>query len=298
MIEFPVSGVETYWWLPAVVAFIISTFTSTGGLSGAFLILPFQVSVLGFTGPAVSPTNLVFNIIAIPSGVIRFWREKRMLWPLTWALIIGTLPGVFIGALIRIKYLPDPGAFKFFAGIVLLYIGIRLLHNIVTRKEGRMKADSLNGFFVSESRFDIRSISFTFNGEPYRTSNLGLFSLSFIVGIVGGTYGIGGGAIIAPFLVAIFGLPVYAIAGACLMSTFITSIGGVIFYSLLANIYADSSLAIRPDWLLGAMFGLGGAAGMYTGAFLQRHIPVKIIKMILVVCLLFVAIKYIVGYYL
>jgi len=74
MIEFPVSGVETYWWLPALVAFVISVFTSMGGLSGAFLILPFQVSILGFTGPAVSPTNLVYNIIAIPGGVLRFWR--------------------------------------------------------------------------------------------------------------------------------------------------------------------------------------------------------------------------------
>ena len=33
-----------------------------GGVSGAFLLLPFQVSVLGFTSPAVSPTNLIFNI--------------------------------------------------------------------------------------------------------------------------------------------------------------------------------------------------------------------------------------------
>ncbi|MBW1936768.1 MAG: sulfite exporter TauE/SafE family protein [Deltaproteobacteria bacterium] len=40
------------------------------------------------------------------------------------------------------------------------------------------------------------------------------------MGIISGTYGIGGGSIIAPFLIAIFGLPVYAIAGAALLSTF------------------------------------------------------------------------------
>jgi hypothetical protein len=36
-------------------------------------------------------------------------------------VIIGTLPGVFAGAWIRIVYLPDPRNFKLFAGIVLFY---------------------------------------------------------------------------------------------------------------------------------------------------------------------------------
>jgi len=81
MFTFPVSGVETYWWLPALVAFLISFFTSMGGLSGAFILLPFQVSVLGFSTPAVTPTNLVYNIIAIPGGVYRFIRGKQMVWP-------------------------------------------------------------------------------------------------------------------------------------------------------------------------------------------------------------------------
>src|SRR4030043_1074618 len=104
---FPVSGVEVSPWIPPLVAFIISFFTSMGGVSGAFLLLPFQVSVLGFTSPAVSSTNQLFNIVAIPSGVYRYIREGRMVWPLTWIVIIGTLPGVFIGAVVRVTYLPD-----------------------------------------------------------------------------------------------------------------------------------------------------------------------------------------------
>ena len=121
---FPVSGVEINPLVPFFVALVVSFFTSMGGVSGAFLLLPFQVSVLGFTSPAVSPTNLVFNVVAIPSGVYRYIKEGRMAWPLTWVVIIGTLPGVFIGAFLRIKYLPDPKAFKLFAGFVLLYIGL------------------------------------------------------------------------------------------------------------------------------------------------------------------------------
>ncbi|MGA8281281.1 MAG: sulfite exporter TauE/SafE family protein, partial [Desulfobacterales bacterium] len=115
----PVSGIEINPFIPFIVAFVVSFFTSMGGVSGVFLLLPFQVSFLGYTAPSVSGTDQVFNVVAIPSGVYRYIREGRMLWPLTLAVIIGTLPGVFIGAWIRIKYLPDPKNFKLFVGIVI-----------------------------------------------------------------------------------------------------------------------------------------------------------------------------------
>ena len=70
MMHFPVSGVEVNPLLPLLVAFAVSALTAPAGVSGAFLLLPFQVSVLGFHSPAVSPTNLVYNIFATPGGGI------------------------------------------------------------------------------------------------------------------------------------------------------------------------------------------------------------------------------------
>ncbi len=296
MIEFPISGVETYWWLPMLVAFVISSLTSMAGVSGAFLLLPFQISFLGFIGPAVSPTNLVYNIVAIPSGVYRYYREKRMVWPIVWVIVLGTLPGVFLGAIIRIKYLPNPANFKIFAGCVLLYIGIRLLINIIRRQDkvtGRI--GKTGEFDVSETYLNAGHLGYTFNNTPYSASTMGLVVLSFTVGIVGGIYGIGGGAIIAPFLVAVFRLPVHTIAGPALLSTFVTSITGVLFYTLIAPYYKETGLAITPDWFLGLLFGVGGAVGMYVGARLQRFFPAIVIKIILAVIILLVAVRYIIS---
>jgi len=138
--HFPASGVDVSPFLPPLVAFFISLFTSTGGVSGAFLLLPFQMSVLHFTSPAVSATNQLFNIVAIPSGVYRYIREGRMVWPLTWVVIAGTLPGVLIGAILRVRYLPDPVRFKLFAGVVLLYIGGRLVRDLLAKRQGGLEA--------------------------------------------------------------------------------------------------------------------------------------------------------------
>jgi uncharacterized membrane protein YfcA len=150
---FPVSGVQTYIIIPPLVAFIVSFFTSMGGVSGAFLLLPFQVSFLNFTSPAVSATNFVYNIVAIPSGVYRYLKEGRMAWPLTWIVIAGTLPGVFLGYYLRVLYLPNPRAFKLFVGCVLLYLGLRILYEMSGRSQkGKKEMKALEDKFNQRAR--------------------------------------------------------------------------------------------------------------------------------------------------
>ena len=45
-------------------AFLIAVLATPAGISGAVLLLPFQVGVLGTPSPAVTPTNLLYNVIA------------------------------------------------------------------------------------------------------------------------------------------------------------------------------------------------------------------------------------------
>ncbi len=291
---FPVADIEVSPWVPPLVAFVISFFTSMGGVSGAFLLLPFQISCLGYDSPSVSATNHIFNIVAIPSGVYRYIREGRMVWPLTWAMIIGTLPGVLAGSIIRIRFLPDPTAFKRFAALVLLYIGSRLLRDIFRGKPrpaaGPGTSPPVTDTRVTEQRLTLKTISYTFQGKNHAVSTAAIMSLSLTVGIVGGVYGIGGGAIMAPFLVSFFGLPVYTVAGAALMGTMITSLAGVTFFELMAPFYPG--MAIAPDWRLGLLFGAGGVVGMYCGARAQRFVPPRLIKSILAFCILYTSFHY------
>ena len=125
---FPVSGVEVNPLIPPLIALVVSTFTSMGGVSGAFLLLPFQVSFLNFTSPAVCPTNLVFNIVAIPSGVYRFIREGRMNWPVAWRHHPGHPARPLVRGPDPHQLAAGPEHFKLFVGCVLLYIGLRLLY--------------------------------------------------------------------------------------------------------------------------------------------------------------------------
>jgi hypothetical protein len=290
-----------------------------GGVSGAFLLLPFQMSFLGYTSPSVSGTNQVYNIVAIPSGVYRYWREGRMVWPLTWVVIMGSLPGVLLGAMIRVVYLPDPKHFKLFAAGVLLYIGLRMVRDLLKSKDERDNKNNSEKRFqelikryrskpsltnipgtshlqaTTVTSFNLKRLSYTFYDEYFDVSFWGIFSLSLIVGIAGGIYGIGGGSIIAPFFVTFFGLPVYTVAGAALMGTFVTSAVGVIFYEVIAPYYPN--LSVAPDWLLGGLFGIGGIAGMYFGAYCQKFVPARAIKWMLTLVIIITAFQYTVNFF-
>ena len=156
-----------------------------GGVSGEFLLLPFQVSILGYTAPSVSGTNQVLDILAIPSGVYRYIREGRMLWPFTWAVIIGTLPGVFIGAWVRIKYLPDPRNFKLFVGVVLLYVGLRLLVDVIKNK-GQKKVSNATQtagerHTVNLLESTMRKVRFDYDDGTYQFSPLTVYVICFLV---------------------------------------------------------------------------------------------------------------------
>jgi uncharacterized membrane protein YfcA len=316
---FAVSGVTTSLLLPPLTALVISFFASMGGISGAFLLLPFQMSVLNYTAPSVSGTNHVFNIVAIPSGVYRYIKEGRMAWPLTWVIIAGTLPGVFIGYYLRVRYLPDARTFKLFVGCVLLYIGIRITKELFGGSAGksagasaleekfkiraaemkneqrsRMAAGIPADAVVKTIRVSLTNVEYEFWGERFSFNTAGMFALAFIVGIIGGAYGIGGGAIIAPFCVAFFHLPIYSIAGATLMGTFITSVVGALFFSVLPLSNGASPL---PDWPLGMLFGIGGFIGMYLGAKTQKYMPQKFIKLFVGTAIVLLAVTYIVQYF-
>lgn len=313
-ILFPVSGVYTNVLIPPLIAMVISFFTSMGGVSGAFLLLPFQVSVFNYTAPSVSGTNHIFNIVAIPSGVYRYIREGRMAWPLTWVIILGTLPGVFLGYYLRVFLLPDPKTFKIFVGLVLLYIGIRIVMDLLglTKQPDSVKA--LDKKFKEKSEeikkhrqaqlaagippdaviktieVNYRRVVFEFWGERFEFNTISVSIVTFVVGIIGSAYGIGGGSIIAPFLVSICKLPIYTIAGAALMGTFITSVVGGIFFTFAPPVGGVSAM---PDWPLGILFGLGGVIGMYFGARTQKFVPQRYVKILLCVIILSLSIKYI-----
>ena len=139
----------------------------------------------------------------------------------------------------------------------------------------------------------LRRVKYGYGGKTYAFGTPVVLALSLGVGVIGGIYSIGGGSIIAPFQVIVFGLPVYTVAGTTLIGTFVTSLTGVAFYKLLAATRFGAEMSIALDWLLGLTLGVGGLAGTYAGARLQRYMPERLIRGVLGALVTILALRYI-----
>jgi uncharacterized protein len=109
--------------LGLVAGLLIATATAPVGVSGAVFLLPVQLSVLHVPSPSVTPTNLLFNVVATPGALLRYRRHGGLNGPLTRQLAAGTMPGVIAGAVIRVYAVPGPQVFRLIVAAFLLPLG-------------------------------------------------------------------------------------------------------------------------------------------------------------------------------
>ena len=254
-------------WVEAVAlvaAFVIAVITTPAGVSGAVLLLPFQVSVLGTPSPSVTPTNLLYNVVACPGAMWRYWRQGQTGGGLTWLLVAGTLPGVIAGSVIRVYVLPGPVVFDFVVAAVLIPLGAWLALTQVSAARTTRRARL-----------------------PRAAGGL----IAAVAGCVGGIYGIGGGSILAPILVA-DGRPPSQVAPAALSSTFLTSLAGVVTFTILS---AHQHGSVAPNWPTGIALGVGGLAGGYVGARLHARMPEALIRRLLALVVVAIGVRFLVA---
>jgi uncharacterized protein len=242
---------------------MVALLTAPVGVSGAVFLLPVQLSVLDVPNPAVTPTNLLYNVVATPGALLRYARQGKLRTRLSALLVLGTLPGVVVGAILRVFVVPGQQAFKLVVAGVLLPLEVWLIRRTLTSASGADSSD---------------------------LSEQATVGLAAAVGVVGGIYGIGGGSILAPLLAG-RGVPMATVAPAALSSTFVTSVVGSITYALIGLIHSGH---ISPEWLIGLMCGLGGLIGGYLGAWMQPRVPERALRLLLGLVAIAVASAYVV----
>lgn len=257
--------------LAFLVAFVVSMACAPAGVSGAFLLLPLQMYIFGVAAPSATSTNLFYNLFATPPGIFRYAKERRLMLKLSLLLIASSIPGFAAGVAMRTTFLVDPKIFRNFVAAVLFAVAARLAFDLAK------KSLEQPGLYVEERLGRIRG-----GGRDYAYSPSKVAAASAAVGIVGGAYGIGGGALMSPILAAVFKLPIYATAGSTLLATFASSAFGVFLYNAAGH---------PPNWHVAIPMAIGGATGVYTGAYLQRRIPPTYIKATILAITLILAVE-------
>jgi uncharacterized protein len=254
-------------FIAVLAGIVVSVIGTPIGVSGAVFLLPVQISVLDVTGPAVSATNLLFNIISTPLALLRLTRhvDRRALGP----VVAAGVPGAAVGALARVTVLADPTRFRLLVAAVLLVLGCRLLWRAWRHR----------------------------SGEPARAARSrptwALVALAGFAAAVGSLLGIGGGSLLAPILVALYRYPGRDAAVLALTVTLTTSVTGLTAYTLLDA--ADIGAApAAPYWDIGLALGAGGLVGAMIGAGLQHRISDRLLTTLLGAVATLTAVSYLV----
>lgn len=205
------------------------------GGGGSILAVPLMVYLVGVPSPhmAIGTSALAVAANAL-TGLLNHARQGNVKWRCSLVYAAAGIAGAFAGSTAGKAF--DGQELLFLFAIVMVVVGVLMLRN--RRREGdpsvvlgRDNAARLVGF----------------------GAGTGLFS---------GFFGIGGGFLIVPGLIAATGMPMINAVGSSLVA--VTAFG----LTTAAN-YAFSGLV---DWVLAGVFIIGGVMGGILGARLAKRL--------------------------
>jgi len=225
--------VETRGSLPSDVGVGagVGVFSGAFGVGGGLILVPFLVMARRVPQKAAQATSLVMVSMAAVAGALRYAFGESVAWLPAVMITVGGLVGAYIGAHI-VQRSRNATLQALFGGLVVL-AGIRMLW-----PQGEIAA--------AASQLPDLSLA---TAAGYAAAGLGM-------GLLSALFGIGGGILLVPVLVAVFGFSPQLAAG--------TSLAVMVPISLVGAIRL--SKPGLTDWMQGARFGTGAIIGAIVGA--------------------------------
>ncbi|MBI4723697.1 MAG: sulfite exporter TauE/SafE family protein [Rhodomicrobium sp.] len=208
------------------------------GGGGSVLAVPLLVYVVGVSSPHVAiGTSSVAVALSAYANLAQHARAQNVRWPCAVVFAAAGIIGAFMGSTLGKAY-PGQKLLLLF-GLVMIAVAIMMARN---RSAGGNSEVQLT--YISARRLLPRLVGY-----------------GAAVGALSGFFGIGGGFLVVPGLIAATDMPMLAAVGSSLVS--VTAFG----LTTAAN-YAVSGLI---DWKLAAIFIAGGfAGGVFGGRAAQR----------------------------
>ncbi|MEC4676094.1 MAG: sulfite exporter TauE/SafE family protein [Nitrospirota bacterium] len=259
-------------FLLVIIGIFVGAVGTLIGAGGGFLVVPVLIIFYGFSPQFAVGTSMAVVFFNAVSGTFSYMAQSKVDYELGVKFAVAAVPGVFIGA-----FATQAANVTFFSGLfaclmltmAYLLIFVRDLQ-LVTSAAGSSSA---------------RIIRDSYGAEHVYTTDLSIGTGgSFLVGIISGLFGIGGGIIHVP-LMSFIGMPMHIATATSHFIITITSFIGMLIFLGLKTVEIDFAIPL----------GIGAIIGAYAGANLALITGAEAIKKLIAVLLLLGAARLLAG---
>jgi hypothetical protein len=230
------------------VSFAAGTLGSLLGLGGGFIIVP-ALTFLSFNPSQIASTSLFSVLSTSASSTIAYARQKRINYSLGIKFALISVPGAVIGA--YISDFIDIGYFKLYFGLVLIGTSVYLLRKSSLERPVQRSSGIMVFCYIA----------------------------SFFAGILSSLFGVGGGVIFVPLMVAFLGMSMHISSPTSQFIILIASASGVVSHVAQGH----------PEYVQSLILIAGTFAGAQLGAKLLPIIKERVLQRLASIALFVVA---------
>ena len=247
--------------LLTLFGFFMAVFANMTGIEGGMIFVPLFILLFGLSPQEAAGVSMATMVFGLGAGSMAYARQRRIDYRLGLALLMVSLPGTILGALIT-PYL-SAKTLEFLLGLLLVPLGLRMVFRRGLGKSHSSMPESSLGW--ERVRIDRGGTEFRYF---VRRLPLGLL-IYFFIGFVAGLLGIGGGAIKVPTLILLLGLPPHIAVATSVFTMAMTALAGGITHGALGHVLPVYVLYLVPGVLLGSQVG-AWLAKRTPAAFLSK----------------------------
>ncbi|UJL45197.1 sulfite exporter TauE/SafE family protein [Virgibacillus sp. NKC19-16] len=221
------------------------------GLGGGIILIPsllflssFMDSFAWATPQTIVGISLVTMIFTALSSTIAYHKIRRLDYKTGLLFLSGSIPGSVLGSWLNQFFNADN--FLLYFGLVMIVMSF--LFFVKLKPKG---SQSVDGKGRVKREFYVNGVT-----HIYSVSIWLAFFISLFVGTLSGLFGIGGGAIMVPAMILLFGIPIHIATGISMFMILFVSIIGASTHIALGHIAWEYVFFFIPGAWLGAKLGV------------------------------------------